>query len=149
MRRQNYFSKIIILFLATGAGIFAIWFALIREDSADWLTSQVVHQVSPYAVSETDEGLIISNVVAGYEFSLPNNFKTLGARNLSFYLEEAGEKKCEIKHYYVKTANVAENEAKVVLPSKGGKLVFELVNKTEESVCGKYLMVIKNNLVID
>ncbi len=138
MSGSNYFLKITVLFLATGAGIFAIWYALIREDSAVWLTSQVVHQASPYAVTETDDGLIIGNVVAGYEFSLPRGFKSLGARNLTFYLGAAGEKTCEIRHYVKKSGGKLKAE----------NLIFELVDKNENG-CEKYLSVIKNSVLIN
>jgi len=148
MPHENYTFKFIILFLATFAGVFAIWFALIREESADWVSSLVAHQVSPYAVTEADGGVIINNVVMGYEFSLPKGFKTLGARNLSFYLEAAGEKKCEVRHYYLKSEQVSENETKIVLSAKRGKLVFELVDASEIKNCGKYLMGIKNSLAL-
>src|SRR3989338_9867252 len=148
MREQNYTIKILILFLATGAGIFAIWYAMIREQSADWLVGQIAHQASPYAVTETEDGLIISNVLIGYGFDLPAGFKTNGAKNLILYIEEGGEKKCEIKHYYLKTGEASENEAKIVLPAQRGKLVFELVNENEKDVCGNYLLLIKNKLVL-
>ncbi len=141
MREQNYFVKIIILFLATGAGIFALWYAVIREQSADWITEQVVHQASPYVVSTADNGrVLISNVLAGYEFFLPPGFKTAGARNLTFYLEQGDIKKCEIKHYRLRPAGskLAEKD-----------LVFELVNQEEKDVCGKYLSEIKNRIVVD
>lgn len=127
---KDFTIKIIILFLATLAGIFAIWFALIRQESADWLVGQVAHQVSPYAVSETSDGAIITNVVADYAFTLPPGFKTTGSRNLSFYLEQGGEKKCETRHRI-----------------EGGNFVFELIDESEISICGRYLKKIKNSVI--
>lgn len=128
MAQQNYLRKFIILFIATIAAIFAIWYAMIRQESADWITGQVVHQTSPYIVANLNDGtVIIDNVVAGYEISLPKGFKTNGARNLIFYLEEGGRKKCLIRHQ-------AKN------------LVFELVDDKEKDVCGRYLNEIKNSL---
>lgn len=138
MAENNYFTKILALMLATAAGIFAIWFALIRQDSADWITSQVVHQASPYAVSEDGDGLIISNVVAGYEFKAPVGFKSAGARNLSFYLENGGQKKCEIRHYVKKPKVKLEKE----------NLVFELTNQ-EEIGCEKYLLTIRDSVLLN
>jgi len=129
MSGQNYFKKIAVLFLATFAGIFAVWYGLVKQESVDWLVGQVAHQVSPYAVSETYDGAIITNVVAGYAFTLPPGFKTTGARNLSFYLEDGGGKKCEIRH-----------QAK--------DLVFELVNKDETASCRKYLDRIKKSVIL-
>lgn len=131
MISQNYFFKIFVLFVATFTGIFAIWYSLIRAESADWITSQIVHQASPYAVTTADNGeIIIGNALAGYEFKLPLGFKTNGARNLSFYLEDGGVKKCEIRHQ-------AKN------------LVFELADQKEKNDCGKYLSEIKNSLAVD
>ena len=146
---KDFTIKIIILFAATFAGIFGIWYALMREESVDWLSSQISHQVSPYAVTETEDGLIISNVLIGYGFKMPVGFKTTGAKNFSFYKEEAGEKKCEIKHFYSdadKVNGLVAGEAKLIVPLGQQKLVFELVNKFEQNNCGKYLLDIKNNL---
>lgn len=149
---KDYTIKFFILFLATGAGIFAIWYTMIREQSADWISAQVVHQVSPYAVTETEDGLIISNVLIGYGFDLPKGFKTTGAKNLVLYREEAGVKQCEIKHSYLnadRANGLVANETKLIIPLRRQKLVFELVNKAEIDDCGKYLMGIKNNLAVN
>ena len=147
---KNFTIKISILFLATFAGIFAIWYALIREESADWLSSQITHQASPYAVTETEEGLIVSNVLIGYSFDLSNGFKTNGAKNLVLFKEEADVKKCEIKHSYLNTARangLVDNETRLIIPLRQQKLIFELVNKNEINDCGRYLEQIKRNLV--
>jgi hypothetical protein len=149
MREQNYTIKFLILFLATGAGIFAIWYALVREESVDWLSSQIAHQISPYAIAETEDNLIINNAVVGYEFSLPNKFKALGSRKLVLFIEEAGEKKCEIRHYYLKSGEALENQTKVVLSAKYGKLVFELEDKNQTNDCEVYLLEIKKNIEIN
>jgi hypothetical protein len=149
---KDFTIKILILFLATFAGIFAIWYALIREESVDWLSSQISHQASPYAVTETEDGLIISNVLIGYSFDLPVGFKTTGAKNLSIFMEEAGAKKCEIKHSYLNAAKangLADNETRLIMPLGRQKLVFELVNKEEKNICEKYLLDIRNNLIIN
>ena len=149
---KNYTLKIFILFLATGAGIFSIWYALIRQESADWVVDQISHQVSPYAVTETKSRLIISNVLIGYSFNLPNTFKTAGARNLNFFMGEAAAKKCEIKHFYFdvdKAGSLISDETKLIIPARRQTLVFELANKEEKNVCARYLSVIKNNLTVN
>lgn len=149
---KDFTIKILILFLATFAGIFAIWYALIREESVDWMVGQISHQVSPYAVTETEDGLIITNVLIGYGFDLPKGFKTNGAKNLVLFREEAGVKKCEIKHFYLnadKANGLAAGETKLIVPVRQQKLVFELVNRSELDNCGGYLMGIKNNLVVN
>jgi len=43
---KNYILKFIILFLATFVGIFVIWFSLMRQESVDWISGQIEHQVS-------------------------------------------------------------------------------------------------------
>ncbi|MFH1582853.1 MAG: hypothetical protein ABIB72_00850 [Candidatus Falkowbacteria bacterium] len=149
---KDFTIKILIMFLATGAGIFAIWYALMREESVDWLSSQITHQVSPYAITETKDGLIISNMLIGYDFELPKGFKTTGAKNLSFFMEDADVKKCEIKHSYLnadKSNGLADDETKLIITSHQQKLVFELVKKEEKNACGRYLVGIKNSLVVD
>ena len=146
---KNYSVKILILFLATGAGIFAIWYALMREESVDWLSSQISHQVSPYAVTETEDSLLITNVLIGYGFDLPKGFKTVGAKNLVLYREEAGVKKCQIKHYFLRTGKAADSQTKVVLAGEAGQLVFELVNQAEANDCGKYLREIKDKIAVN
>lgn len=152
MHEQNYTLKFIFLFLATFAGIFAIWFVLMREESVDWLSSQIIHQVSPYAITDTEDGLIVSNVLLGYGFDLPKGFKTNGAKNLILFKEEADIKKCEIKHFYLnigKTNGLAENEARLIMPLRQQKLVFELMNESEIKDCGKYLVRIKSSFAVD
>jgi len=133
MSSKNYLAKILALSAATLAGIFAVWYSLVRPESADWIAAQVAHQVSPYVVIMADDGgLIISNPAAGYEFSLPAGFKTAGARNLSFYLAAGGVKKCLIKH-----------------KAEGKNLIFELADEKEEAVCGRYLERIKSGAAVD
>ena len=147
---KKYTIKILILFLATGLSIFAIWYALMREESVDWLSSKITHQVSPYAITEDETGLIISNVIIGYGFNLPKGFKTAGAKNLNFFMGEAEAKKCEIKHYYLSSnkANGLEiNEARLIIPLRQQKVVFELVDMSESSSCGKYLDSIENSFL--
>ena len=149
---KDFTIKILILFLATFAGIFSIWYALMREESVDWVVGQISHQASPYAVTETEDGLIISNVLIGYGFDLPKGFKTTGAKNLVLYREEAGVKQCEIKHFYFnanKANGLADSETKLIIPVRQQKLAFELVDKSEINDCKKYLQNIKDSLVFN
>lgn len=149
---KNYTIKILILFIATFVGIFAIWYAMVREESVDWISSQVAHQVSPYAITETDSSIIIGNVVMGYEFSLPKDFKTVGSRNLTLFIEEAGQKKCEIKHSVIgadKAKQLIVDNNRAVISLRESKLIFELVNQEEKNNCEKYLLGIRNNLMFN
>lgn len=150
MSDKNYFNKIVILFIATFANIFILWYFVIRGESSDWISAQVMHQVSPYAIFEDSGGLIVSNVIMDYEFKLPQGFKTIGARNFSFFMEEAGQKKCEIKHYYVnadRAKNLLSDDKKVVILLNNVKLVFAVVGtETEKEFCAKYLKQIEESL---
>lgn len=153
MTDQNYFNKIVILIVATLANIFVIWYFMIREESSDWISTQVAHQVSPYAITENSGGLIIDNVILGYEFRLPPGFKTTGARNFRFFMEADGQKKCEIRHYYInagKAQKILSDDKQVVILLSGVKLVFESVGtETEKSSCAKYLKQIEASITMD
>jgi len=149
---KNYTIKILILFLATLVSIFAIWYVLMREESVDWLSSQISHQLSPYVMAENENGFFIDNTLLGYGFNLPEGFKTNGAKNLVLFMGEADKKKCEIKHFSLDTnkANgLMTDETKFIIPSDRKKLVFELVNKNEINDCEKYLMEIKNSIMFN
>ena len=88
-----------------------------------------------------------------YEFKLPQGFKTIGARNFSFFMEEAGQKKCEIKHYYVdadKAKKLSSDDEKAVVLFNNTKLVFEAVGtETEKTICAKYLKQIEASITTD
>jgi hypothetical protein len=148
--KRNYTIKILILFLATFASIFAIWYALMREQSVDWLSSQIAHQISPYTITENEDGFFIDNMLLGYGFSLPEGFRTNGAKNLVLFIDEAGQKKCEIKHFYInadKDNGLAASETTLIIPFHQQKLVFELVNKTDQDVCIEYLDEISRSVI--
>lgn len=153
MNDQKYFYKFLTLFLFTFANIFVIWSFVIREESSDWISAQVVHQVSPYVVDEIDSGIIINNAIMGYEFQLPKGFKTVGAKNLSFFMEEVGQKKCEIRHYYInanRAKKLSSDGGKIVYLLSSVKLVFELVGtETEKNFCAKYLDQIEASIITE
>jgi len=152
MSDQNNFIKFLVLFVFTSANIFMVWSFMIREEGPDWLNSQVAHQVSPYTITETDRGAIINNIVMGYEFKLPAGFKTTGARNFSFFLEEDGKKKCEIRHYLSadRVKKISSGDGKVVILFNNAELVFELVvAETEKAFCAEYLKQIEDSLAIN
>ncbi|OGF24552.1 hypothetical protein A3H09_00605 [Candidatus Falkowbacteria bacterium RIFCSPLOWO2_12_FULL_45_13] len=151
MYQTDYSIKITVLFLSTLVSIFIIWYALVREESADWISAQIVHQASPYAVTEAADGrLIVDNVVMGYGFNLPRGFKTAGARNLEFYREEDGKKTCPAKHYNIiaKQADAGtESDGRVIVPYNGLVLVFDLTGPASEwADCMGYLKQIKPTL---
>ncbi|MDD4900926.1 MAG: hypothetical protein PHS62_02315 [Patescibacteria group bacterium] len=151
MNRPNYYNKIVILFIATFANIFIMWYFLVREESVDWISSQIIHQASPYAMTVAEDGkVIIDNVILGYGFVLPKGFETAGAKNLSFYIMADGGKKCEIKHYYVradKAGGEAADTRKMIIPFRSNNLIFELTgSEADKSLCAGYLKQIKDSL---
>lgn len=146
---KRYAVKFLFLFLSTFTGIFAVWYGLMRDRSVDWISSQIAHQISPYAILETEDGLIASNVVLGYAFNLPQGFRTSGSRNLKFFLEDGMSKKCVIRHYRLNSAEAGSPEfsdGKLLVQAGENKLVFELVEHGEIGNCGKYLRGIKDSL---
>ena len=149
MSDKNYYNKIAILFIASFANIFVLWYFIVREESFDWADAQVSHLTSPYAVSENSGGVTVSNIIMNYDFKLPAGFKTVGARNFNFFLEEGGGKKCEIKHYYLNADRVKElssDDKREVILWNNMKLIFELVKAEEKKVCGKYLREMEKNM---
>ena len=151
MPLQSYFFKFFVLFSSTILIIFTVWYFLVREESVDWVSSHVIHQSSPYAVTTTDDGkVIVDNVVLGYGFSLPAGFKTSGARNFSFFLEEDDQKLCAIRHYYLEMSRGSSTATKLVVPIKTGQLVFELAESAgEKADCAVYLKQIESSLITD
>ncbi|MFA5359711.1 MAG: hypothetical protein WC349_02010 [Patescibacteria group bacterium] len=147
---KKYTIKFFILLLTTCISIFGIWYALMRHESVDWLSSQIAHQISPYVMVETENGFTVRNMLFGYNFNLPENFKTNGSKNLVLFIDEAGQKKCEIKHFYVngnKANDLVADETRLIIPLNDKKLIFELINKTEKDACAKYLEEIKKSVV--
>jgi hypothetical protein len=144
---KNYTIKIFILFLTTCISIFVIWYALMRHESVDWLSSQIAHQISPYFMVETENGFTVHNMLFGYNFNLPENFKTNGSKNLVLFIDEADQKKCEIKHFLIKANSLEVSETRLIVPMRQQELVFELVNKAEKDACAKYLEEIKKSVV--
>jgi|GEM_PF-3807671 len=47
---KYYLIKIIILVLSAVLDELIIWWALIREESVEWIMGQVIHNPSPYAI---------------------------------------------------------------------------------------------------
>lgn len=90
--------KIIILVLAAVLGELIIWWALVREESVEWITGQVVHNPSPYAVTLLEDGrTIVGNVVLGFEVTLPSGWQAKELRSPSFYFNEGEAVVCEVK----------------------------------------------------
>ncbi len=145
MRERYYSIKIFILLLSTAVGVFVIWWSMIREESADWINGQIVHQVSPFAITATDEGTIVSNVVSGYEFTVPIELKVSGSKNLTFVAAE-GAINCQIKHS-AKIVKGQKPEGEKEINWRGKKLNFVVISDpTSQASCEKYFEQIKKSL---
>ncbi len=147
---KKYTAKIFVLIATTCFSIFIIWYALIRQESVDWLSSQISHQVSPYIITEDENGFFVENTLLNYGFNLPEGFKTNGAKNLTLFIEDGDQKKCEIKHFYFnndKAKNLVNSEINLIITAQDKKLVFELVNANEQNTCKKYLSQINKSFI--
>ncbi|MDD5071224.1 MAG: hypothetical protein PHQ42_00585 [Patescibacteria group bacterium] len=95
---KYYLVKIAILVLVAVAGELIIWWALVREESVEWITGQLVHNPSVYAITQLDDGrTIIGNVLDGFEIILPEGWQAKELRSPNFYFNENGNLLCEIK----------------------------------------------------
>ena len=95
---QHYLLKIAILILATLVAELAIWWSMIRPDGVDWLSSQIIHQPYPYAISQLDNGQIaVTNVIKGFTIILPADFQVIESKQPSFYLGQTSQPTCLIK----------------------------------------------------
>jgi hypothetical protein len=126
---------------------------MIREESSDWISTQVVHQVSPYVVSENSGRLSVENVVLGYHFNLPRGFRTVGARKFILFLEKENEQECAIKHYNLaaeKAKTIVSDGQREVVLFNNSKLIFESIGTSvEKDICSKYLKDISQSVLFD
>jgi hypothetical protein len=151
---QSYYNKMAILCIATLANVFIMWYFLIRPEGADWVSSQVLHQTSPYVVNAAENGWVkVKNPLVGYEVALPPGLTTAGARNLTFFLEDGKRRRCGIKHYYIradKTRERATTSEELVVPLMDVELIFKLIGPAvERTNCAKYLKQIKAYIASD
>ncbi len=95
---KYYLIKIIILFLASLFAEYIIWWAMIREESVNWLAGHVVHPVPPYTISKIEDGqTVVANVVKGFEITVPANWEVEKTRHPYFSLKNEKGLICEIK----------------------------------------------------
>lgn len=98
--QQNYGLKFGILILSTVSSLFLIWWTMVRQESVDWISGQVVHQPNTYAISTTEQGAtVISNVLYNFQIILPVGFKVAESRNPAYYYEADGRTICQVKNY--------------------------------------------------
>jgi hypothetical protein len=95
---KYYLIKVIILVLVAVLGELFIWWALVRDESVDWITGQLVHNPSVYAITQMDDGrTIVGNVLDGFEITLPTGWKATQGKAPDFYFDINGQGICEIK----------------------------------------------------
>jgi hypothetical protein len=95
---KYYLVKVVVLVLAAVLGELFIWWALVRDESVDWIAGQLVHNPSVYAITEMDNGrTIVGNVLDGFEITLPAGWEATQGKAPDFYFDIDGQKICEIK----------------------------------------------------
>jgi hypothetical protein len=95
---KYYLIKIFILVLFAVLGELFIWWALVRDESVDWITSQLVHNPSVYAISQIEDGgTIVGNVLYGFEITLPVGWQAEEKRVPDFNFLVDGQIICRIK----------------------------------------------------
>lgn len=105
---KYYLAKIIALVLASVLGEFVIWWALVREDRVEWITGQIIHNPSPYAITRLDDGrTIVGNVLKGFEITLPKDWQVEGSRSVNFYFRKENELLCAVENNISKTEQEA------------------------------------------
>lgn len=110
---KSYWIKIAIVVLAAVIAELVIWWAMVREESVDWIGTQVLHQPYAYAITEIDDGrIVVGNVVKGFEVTLPAGLEVVRSKNPTFlFKQETGEVICQIKSnitHYGKHMDVSE-----------------------------------------
>ncbi len=106
---KYYIIKIIILVLVAVLGELFIWWAMVREESVDWLAGQIMHNPWPYAVTQIEDGrTIIGNVIIGFEVTLPAGWQVERLKYPNFYFSRDNELICEIKSDIIKSEEKIE-----------------------------------------
>ncbi|MFH1427587.1 MAG: hypothetical protein ABIG60_03610 [Patescibacteria group bacterium] len=94
---KNYLIKIIILVLAAVIGELIIWWAMVREDSVDYIAGQVLHNPWPYAITKLEDGrIIVGNITKGYEVTLPAGWQIERAQHPVFSYIKDEKNICQI-----------------------------------------------------
>ena len=121
---KYYLIKVVILVLAAVLGELVIWWALVREESVNWITGQVIHNPSPYAITLLEDGrTIVGNVVEGFEVTLPPGWQAKALRSPSFYFNEGETLICEVKSN-IKRVGQDVNVASLLKEQEGFARVF-------------------------
>jgi len=95
--KKNYLIKIIVLVLAAVLGELFIWWGMVREESIDFLSGQILHNPWPYAVSlMEDDRTVVGNVTLGFEIVLPVDWQVKKLKNPSYFLSDNEAIICEI-----------------------------------------------------
>jgi len=98
--------KIIAIILFFILGEFLIWFIFVRQESFIWMNEKLNHNVSPYAISQIDDGrVIVSHVVKRFEYILPIGFEIKEEPMLKINYKEGGKNICQVVSLVVDVKN--------------------------------------------
>jgi hypothetical protein len=158
---KNYIIKIILLVLVALLAEYLIWWALVREESVDWIAGHINHVPSPYAISEMDDGRkVVANVVLGFELLLSDNWEVKNGKNPIFYFKNKKEEYiCEVKSEVKRNVALEEKEVYTVKKksdfytyikeeSMGEEYLYEYLIEIDEGLITYNLYSNKENKVV-
>jgi hypothetical protein len=145
---KNYIFKIVLLVLSALLAEYFIWWAMVREESVDWLAGHINHIPSPYAISEMDDGRkIVGNVILGFELVLSDNWNVENSKNPSFFYNEE-DTICKINTDIRRNTGIEETEKYKVF-KKNDFLIYSKENNTESGeYLYEYLIEVEDNFII-
>ena len=107
---ENYIFKILVLVLVSVLAEYAIWWAMVREESVDWIAGQIYHTPWAYVVTLVEEDdKLVTNVEIGYEVVVPSEWTIDNKKHPYFYLAselDANDILCEIKSDVIKGKDI-------------------------------------------
>lgn len=151
---QNYSLKYGILILSTVSSLFLIWWTMVRQESVDWISGQVVHQPNTYAISQTEQGLtVVSNIFYNFQIVLPAGFKVQESRNPVYYYEDKNETICQIKNQILsynsqtEADNFIEQDKSLTQAWAGQNQALKKEIDDEDSYIYQLLVPLDNNII--
>jgi len=140
---KYYLIKVAVLVLSAVLGELFIWWALVRDESVDWIAGQLVHNPSVYAITQMEDGrTIVGNVLDGFEIILPAGWEATQGKAPGFYLNIDGQLLCEIKSQVKKGAGEASVDKLLSEQNGFSKInagVTPAIKKEEISETGKFV----------
>jgi hypothetical protein len=116
LQNRNYIIKFSILISATIIGMMSIWWTLVREESSEWVSGQILHQPSQYAISKMYDGRFeIVSILRGFSLVSPKDWQAEDERNPIFYLTDEEKRVCEIKTEWINAKKTAQIKSTGIL----------------------------------